>query len=216
MSRWLPIIFAVACARVPNHAAVSSRAPTDEMLLLSGTLDDTSLVINPAYFIPVRASPAIEPPADSGALVGEGFDRGGHLLFRRHLSPLRGPDAPSLAAFNIAIRLSATARDSLATIRVTAPNGRLAERSARIGRRELIRRADDDRPLARLQRTDADHVRLAFDSAIVSGVMVRDPDSGEVLAIATRPTVIATSKRTLLLVLSDGVQSVSKIVNVEN
>jgi len=159
------------------------------------------IVLEPAFQVSTR--PAL--PGRRGPYLLDGQDSAGKSIFSMSFSANAVVDAPAAQQnFVFAIPLSTIGAARLARIRVTGQ-----------GRQAAL--ADSGGTIAQgpgapadivVRRIAADRVSLRWDSAVHPMVMVRDPDSGEVLSFARGGEVeLATRKVQVDLLLSSGVRS---------
>ncbi|HEV2084441.1 MAG TPA: hypothetical protein VGR09_05115, partial [Gemmatimonadales bacterium] len=112
--------------------------------------------------------------------------------------------------FAFAVPLNQTSAARLASLRVNGPSGTAAATSLSVGR---IARATV--PDSITVRREAGAVALEWNTSARRMIMVRDPDTGEVLSFARGGKArVRTTKGSLDLVVSDGVQSEAKRVTV--
>jgi len=107
---------------------------------------------------------------------------------------------PATAGTPAALRLLANGRQSIQRTSLPAASAGNAQAAA---------------SPARLSQTTGSTVRLDWDAAAYSMALVRDPATGQVLAIARGGrTDIATRNRDLDVTFSDGVRSMRQLVKV--
>ncbi|MGH7510980.1 MAG: hypothetical protein ACREMZ_16165 [Gemmatimonadales bacterium] len=171
----------------------SSQQPQPS-LLVWGYIREGQPVLEPAFLVHTRPS----LPRRSGPYTLEAQASDGSTVFALSFSPKEIADAPgNQQNFVFAVPLSSVAASQMSRL------------SLRGYGREAVLDAKS-RPSAGVQlgRLAGERVRLRWDAGAHPMVMVRDPDTGEVLSLARGGDVqLQTSKTTLELVLSDGVKS---------
>lgn len=168
-------------------------------VLVWGRIVDGQPVLEPAFQIATRSS----LPAAPGPYSVEAIAPDGTSLFKVSFDAVEIADDPRRSrhfAFAVPIDQARAAR--LGSLRLTAPGGRRAAMSVAA----LRPRAGTAEP-ARAQR-EADGVTLRWDASAHPMIMVRDPDSGEILSFARGGNArVSTPKGEVLLEMSDGVKS---------
>ena len=187
---------------------------------VSGTVTGSAVTLSPSYLI--ETPPVV--PDGIGPYTIEGLDANGGSLFRYAFTPKEIDHAPDESHFTFAIPVSNATRDALVSIRASGGGRRAAVRASAAGRAALLNRISGGglggglAPQFTIRRTNAagaTGVRLTWDSSLWHGVMVRDPDTNEVLAFGTGGDVtVLTTKNFVRLVMSDGVQSGTQLVPV--
>ena len=197
-------------------AAAEQRAAPAQTLLVSGTVTGSAVTLSPSYLI--ETPPVV--PDGVGPYAIEGFDVNGRSLFRYAFSPKEIDHNPDESHFTFAIPVSNATRDALVSIRASGGGRRAAMRASASGRSALLDRISAGGlggglgPQFTIRRTNA-AVRLTWDSTLWQGVLVRDPETNEVLAFGTGGDVtVLTTKNFVRLVMSDGVQSGTQLVPV--
>lgn len=193
---------------------IGETAQSTQALLVSGTANGAGVILNPSYLIDTR--PVL--PDGLGQYMIEGLDAAGRSLFRYSFTPKEIDHAPGETHFTFAIPVSDATRDALVSVRATGPQGSQTRMSA-MGRAALLAwiagTARGALAPPSVQRVASNRVRLAWDAGLWKGVMVRDADTHEVLAFGRGgDMVVQTTKRAVILVLSDGVQSATQVVAV--
>jgi hypothetical protein len=194
--------------RAPSPPILSSVAAANiqPCLLVWGHIRNGEIVLEPVFQVNTRPS----LPARSGAFLLEGLDPDGHSVFSMSFSPNAVVDAPTPQEnFVFAIPISDLAAARLASVRV-AGRGRetvLIDSSASTG--------SGAGPVIAAQRLSGDRIAVRWDSRSHPMVMVRDPETGEVLSFAQGGEVeLATPKRQIDLLVSSGLRSQLKRVRV--
>jgi hypothetical protein len=197
--------------RAPSPPILSSVASADirPCLLVWGHVRNGEIELEPVFQISTK--PRL--PSRPGAFVLEARDRDGTSVFSLSFNPNLVADAPTVQEnFVFAVPLSDPAATRLATVRV-AGRGReavLTDSSA----------ASTPGPGAVVaavtaQRVARNRVSLRWDSRRHPMVMVRDPETGEVLSFARDGEVeLTTTKGQVDLLMSSGVRSQLKRLQV--
>ena len=176
---------------------------TSNVLLVSGSLQNGELSLDPAFSLATKSQPPTPGPY---TLVG--LSASGKKLFSVPFgvfeTSLHDP-AGERAGFSFSVPLSAAQAAELVSLRVEK-NGRIvAENAARISPQSL-------HP-TQVTRLGNGEVELRWDAARYGAVMVRDGVGGEVLALdESGVVVLSPSGRTLELLFSDGVKTVREVV----
>jgi hypothetical protein len=175
---------------------VSSRAQPS--LLVWGRVVNGRLVLEPAFQIVTRPS----LPKRSGPYTVSATAVDGSPLFNLSFDMAKVEDGSSATGhFAFAVPLDPTSAQRLGSIRLTGPSGAVRMLSSPA-------RARTESPDAIEARREGVTVSLRWDASVYPTVMVRDPDSGDVLAFGRNGTALVhTSKNELDLVLSNGVRT---------
>jgi hypothetical protein len=193
-----------AANAAPAQMAGSSKQST---LLVWGRIVNGQAVLEPAFRIVTRP----HLPDKPGPYVVEGVATDGSSVFRLSFAPAEVADDPSGSRhFAFAVPLNQTSAARLGSLRVNGPSGSAAATSLSVGRiaRTVV-------PDSITVRQEAGAVALEWNTSARRMIMVRDPDTGEVLSFARGGKArVRTTKGTLDLVVSDGVQSEAKRVTV--
>lgn len=181
-----------------STAAVSG--PSQPSLLVWGRIVNGQPVLEPV--IQVMARPSL--PSRPGPYAIEGNSTDGTRLFGFSFDAVTVADGPLPSqhfAFMVPLDQARAAR--LQSVRITEPGGRMAVRTpgAALGNRATA--SDQISVQAEPQGT-----RIQWDASAHPMVVVRDPDTGEVLSLARGGNVqLATKKRQVDLDVSDGTRS---------
>jgi hypothetical protein len=192
---------------LPVSAGVADQ-PAQPSLLVWGHLGDDGLVLEPAFHITAR--PRL--PSASGPYWIEGRSTDGSVLFARSFQPAQVADLPgNHRSFAFAIPLSEIQAGRLASIRLSG-EGRATEVSASPAPLLQVPAGTD---AVEVRRQIGGRVALRWDHRAYPMVMVRDPDTGEVLSFARGGEVqLLTGKSKVDLLLSNGVGSSRRRVSV--
>jgi hypothetical protein len=197
--------------RAPPVVAVAARVtdlPAASTLLVSGMISPDSVRLDPAYHLTTR--PRL--PAADGPHVVLGRAADGRELFRTSFEALSTDHGdPSIRYFTFAIPLADAAIAELSELELLGEGRRATRTSTGSSRRVRLLAPDAiaDTSRVNVAARSAGVVELTWDAARWPAVLVRDPATRALLAIARggRATV-ATSGRTVELVMSDGTRSV--------
>ena len=191
--------------RTAGQAAITATAAAtpQRCLLVWGRIVDGHAVLEPAFEVVTRPS----LPRSRGPYSIEAATDDGSRLFSLSFDASEIADSRRDARqFAFAIPLGAVSGDRVGSLRLTGPGGEAV----------AVRAPAPPGPLAAARAAgtavEARRVRggvaLHWDATAQPMVIVRDPDTGQVLSIARGGEAnVITSKRTLDVVVSDGVGS---------
>jgi hypothetical protein len=195
--------------------AAAAEAPT-QAVLISGNITSDAVHLSPSFII--ETPPVV--PTNSGPYLLEGLDASGNTLFQYRFTANAIDHAADVTHFTFAIPLSDATRDALVTIRASGPSRTTAAMTSAAGRAALLARLAPSgiaTPASVLsaQRATSDALHVQWDAGTWAGVMVRDPDTNEVLGFGTGGDVmVRTAKSRVVVLLSDGVQSATRTVTL--
>jgi hypothetical protein len=172
----------------------------ESSLLVWGRIVNGSPVLEPAFQIVTRPSwPKAPGPYSIQATASDGT-----TLFSLSFDAASIADDPQGSRhFAFAVPLDPARAARLASLRLSAPGGQTAAMSKSVGR--LQQGTGTDHIDA---RREGHSVALRWNASIHPVIMVRDPDTGEVLSFARGGHArVWTAKAEVDLELSDGVQS---------
>jgi hypothetical protein len=182
-------------------------------LLVWGHISDGKLVLEPAFQVNTRPS----LPARPGPYSLEGRTADGTTLFAFSFTPDEIADVPgSHQAFAFAVPISAAKAAGLGSIRLSG-HGREAVLTPSVSAASPTTppQAGAMNDSVQVRRVGRGRVGLRWNASAHPMVMVRDVETGQVLAFARGGAVeLATSKAQVDLVLSDGVKSRLRRVRV--
>lgn len=184
-----------------SGALVASAAQAEQpSLLVWGRIVNGQPVLEPAFQLVTQ--PRL--PSQPGRYRIEGRNSAGATLFSLSFEPMEVADDPSGARhFAFAVPLDQARMTHLESLRLSGPGGPAAVRSRPAAQLRLGARPEP----VRARRTAAG-VSVQWDQAAHPMVMVRDPDTGEVLSFARGGEVeVRTTKGELEVTLSDQVLS---------
>jgi hypothetical protein len=190
-------------------SADQASQPVQPSLLVWGHLGNDGLVLEPAFHLSTR--PVL--PRRGGPYTIEGLAADGSRVFVHAFSMTEVADLPaSYRSFAFAVPLSDAQSARLTSIRLTG-DGRMAQVSAASA--AAIPRLPSTGSEVQVRRGIGARVALRWDHRAYPMVMVRDPDTGDVLSFARGGEAeVMTSKTRVDLLLSDGVRSMPKRVRV--
>jgi hypothetical protein len=193
---------------LPVSAGVADQA-AQPSLLVWGHLGNDGLVLEPSFHITTR--PRL--PSARGPYSIEGRSADGSVLFAQSFKMAQVADLPgNHQSFAFAIPLSEIQAGRLASIRLSG-EGRMTALSA--SSPAALRQAPAGTDAVQVRRQIGGRVALRWDHRAYPMVMVRDPDTGEVLSFARGGEVqLLTGKSRVDLLLSNGVASSRRRVRV--
>jgi hypothetical protein len=191
-----------------NPTGVGSSGAEQPCVLVWGHIENGRPVLEPAFQIVTRPSLPSRPGAYSVAAT----EPDGTPLFSLSFEAAPIPDDPRGSRhFAFAVPLEQARAARLSNLRVRGPGGE-ATATSRMQTAQLRAGARPDSVAA---RREAESVTLEWNADAHPMIMVRDPDTGEVLSFARGGNArVWTTKGELDLVLSDQVQSHTARVKV--
>ncbi|MEP6688602.1 MAG: hypothetical protein ABJC36_09655 [Gemmatimonadales bacterium] len=183
-----------------SAAAIRADAAPQRCLLVWGRIVDGQAVLEPAFEIVTRPS----LPKARGRYSLEAANADGSRLFSLSFDPVQVEDGRrDTRQFAFAVPLGGIAGDQISSLRLGGPGANIA--AARTAAAVTGARAAG--PLVEARQVGGG-VALRWDAAAHPMVMVRDPETGQVVSFARGGQAhVATTKRTLELVVSDRVGS---------
>jgi hypothetical protein len=200
-------VFDYLAPALPISAAVANQPP-QPALLVWGHDGADGLVLEPAFRITAR--PTL--PSSSGPYQLEARASDGSLIFSHSFAMNEVADLPGgHRSFAFAVPLSEADAGRLSTIHLSG-----AGRSTVLSAATLPATAPGAATGPEVRRRAGGRVGLRWDAAMHPMVMVRDPETGQVLAFARGGEAeVYTSKPEVDLVLSNGVASQVRRVRVQ-
>jgi hypothetical protein len=192
---------------LPVSAGVANQ-PAQPSLLVWGHLGNDGLVLEPAFQITAR--PRL--PSAGGPYTIEGRSADGEVVFAHSFRMAQVADLPgNHRSFAFAIPLPEAEAGRLASIRLSG-EGRTTAVSAPPASLPQVPAGTD---AVQLRRQLGGRMALRWNHRAYPMVMVRDPDTGEVLSFARGGDVqLLTAKSRVDLLLSNGVASTRRRVTV--
>jgi hypothetical protein len=180
------------------RASLAAPATPQRAVVLSGTVRDGHAEILPA--LEVVAPPVM--PTVGGAYQLEGRDVDGNPVFAFAFTPATVADAGPAEVLQFVFTVPLGPGVTLGQVRLTGPGIDTALTATRVA----VLRSDTSTVTA--TRLDEARVRLDWSPALYPLILVRDGNSGEVLAFGRGGSVVVRSGRAPLAVTaSDGVKS---------
>jgi hypothetical protein len=187
--------------RAAHPAGVQTAQSTREpAILIWGRIVNGQPILEPAFHIVTRP----QLPERAGPYSVEAVATDGGSLFRLSFEAKEVPDDPSgTRYFAFAVPLDQAGAERLGSLRIDGPAGGASAASRSVG---PVSPASVPDSIAVERR--GGRVELRWNPSAERMIMVRDPDTGEVLSFARGGRArVTTSKGTLDLVASDGVRS---------
>jgi hypothetical protein len=197
----------MGCAH--ENANYQANSVVDGVLLIQGAVRP-ELRLDPVLHIP--GTPSVVDA--EGANVMRGFDSQGHVLFESRFEavPVSVGDERH---FSVAVSAAGVPLERLAVVQVMDADGSTVRRTARLSLAAVAEALERGEAVT-VQRTGADHVTLRFDPDRYPLIMVLDPETGHVLALARQGSVtLPTRADALMVVVSEGVHSARRLVPVD-
>ncbi|HEX6615664.1 MAG TPA: hypothetical protein VF046_05105 [Gemmatimonadales bacterium] len=182
-----------------SSAAVAAFAPPQRALLVWGRVVDGRPVLEPAFEVVTRPSLPHRP----GRYTVEALTQDGGRVFGLSFDPPEVADAPGGGqSFAFAVPLGPEGASRISALRLRSPVGAAA------ASRVLPPAGAAVAPPPIEARRTSRGVAIHWDATTSPMVLVRDPDTGEVLSFARGGSAeVPTSKATLDLIVSDRVGS---------
>jgi len=190
-------------ASAPLIAASGSQA-AQRCMLVWGHVRNGELILEPAFSVTARPS----LPRETGPYAVEAKSEDGTTLFRLSFSPREIADAPRMQrSFAFLVPLSDAQASRLSSLRLSGLGREvIRNRPQHTSGVQFGKLAPEQH--IKVQRAAGGRLGIRWDANAYPMVMVRDPESGEILSFARGGNVnVATQKRRVELVLSNGVQS---------
>ena len=194
----------------PPLLSLVNNSEVQPCLLVWGHIRNGEIFLQPAFQLNARP----DLPLRGGAYSMEGRDANGKPIFALSFSPRAVADDPTgQENFVLAVPLSEVRTARLTSIHV-AGKGRqvtLTDSAATGAQTGKTSRPDT----VELRRVASDRVVLRWDDRVTPMIMVRDPETGEVLSLARGGEIeLSTGKRELDLIMSNGVRSKGRRMQV--
>ena len=163
-------------------------------LIVWGSIRDGAIRLEPSFMAPPPARPTA---AAAGPYTLRGLDGSGNPEFALSFAAAEIDHAPGVRQFTLAVPLSDLERQSLARIEVTG-QGSPAE--------QLMAPAAQQAAAPLVQRTGADRLTVRWDRLRSPLLVVRDPETGRVLAVGRSGALLLTTSRDRLDFILAGVR----------
>jgi hypothetical protein len=182
---------------LPSAASLALKQPS---LLVWGQIVDGRPVLEPAFQVVTRPALPLKP----GPYSVSGIAADGTSLFNLSFDAAPAADEPAGSRrFAFAVPLGPSGAARLASLRVAGPGGAVATMSQSVARLHPGMASDSI-----IARREAGAVTLEWNAAAHPMIMVRDPDSGEVLSFGRGGKAwVTTSKAAVDLDVSNGLNS---------
>jgi hypothetical protein len=198
---------------MPGGEEGSREAAGAVSLLIFGRISPDSLALEPIFRIDAPAS--LPHGTEEGHRL-LGFDEAGARLFELRFSGAPVAALPAEEHFSVVVAVSEAQAARLARVELMAADGRRLVRTATLSNEAFAAalRADD---VVGARRRAGGVVQLRWNAAVFPMVMVRDPETREVLSFARGGEVtIRTEREVLEVTLSEGVRSGVRQVRVRS
>ena len=178
-------------------------AAVQSALMVWGRMDGDKLVLEPAFMTETR--PVL--PAREGRYRVEGIDASGTSVFSLSFDPERiSTDEADMRQFGFAVPMSAATAARIVSLRLSG-NGREVRSVATAA----------GTPTVTATPISADKVRLTWDSNRFPMLVVRDPDTKEIISFARGgDTSVRSRKRALEVIASNRATSTRVILAIRN
>jgi hypothetical protein len=186
-----------------SSPAASVSASLQPALMVWGRMNGSKLVLEPSFMTETR--PVL--PSRNGRYRVEGVDAAGAVVFSLAFDPERvSMDDSDGGQFGFAVPMSQATASRIVSIRLSG-NGREVRSNATAA----------GAPAVSARSASADNVRLTWDNNRFPMLVVRDPDTKEILAFARGgDTSIRSRKRTLDVIASNRATSTRVTVQIPN
>ena len=183
--------------------AASVSAAVQPTLMVWGRMDGTKLVLEPSFMTETR--PVL--PAKNGRYRVEGLDASGTAVFSLSFDPERiSMENADVRQFGFAVPMSAATAAKIVTMRLVGNGAEVRSNASAAGA-----------PSIAASVISSEKVRLTWDSARFPMLVVRDPDTKEILAFARGGDAsIRSRKRALDVVASNRVGSTRVTIQARN
>jgi hypothetical protein len=173
-------------------------------LIVWGRVHGSSLILEPAFLSDTRAS----LPVDGGSHRVEGFDVSGATVFSLSFDPERiSADDPGARQFGFAVPMTAETASRIVSLRLSG-DGNVARVNAV---------SASAAPGVVASAVSSEKVRLTWDDNAFPLLVVRDPDTREILAFARGgDTQLQTRKRSFEIVASNRTASTRLTIQARN
>jgi hypothetical protein len=187
--------------RSADGAVASPASVPCACLLIWGTATPSGVTLSPVFEVAARAA----RPDATGPYRLEGITGDGRVLFSHAFGTSPVDHAPDVGQFLFSLSVTEADRQSLASIRVVDPFGRVTATPAA-----------SSAPVAlAARRVGPDVIELTWDPAAAAGILVRDPASGQVIGIGRSGRLpVMTRAGAVSVAMSRGARSSTAMVRV--
>ncbi len=186
-----------------SGAAASVSGSVQPALMVWGRMEGSKLVLEPAFMTETR--PVL--PARSGRYRIEGLDASGAAVFSLSFDPGRiSMENADVRQFGFSVPMSAATAAKIVSMRLTGNGGEVRSNAAGTGT-----------PAVAASAISSEKVRLTWDSNRFPMLVVRDPDTKEILAFARGgDTSVRSRKRSLEVIASNRTGSTRLTIQARN
>jgi hypothetical protein len=198
--------------REPSEPGLDGAAGSAAVLVRGRIAPDT-LVLEPVMLVPAGAR---GDPPDAGPHRLRGLDDHRQTLFDLRFAGADVADLPHGPEehFQLVAPVGHGGALALARVELLAGDGREVVRQARLSA-SAMRAAVMDDQVVTARALDEHHVRIRWDPTIFPLVIIRDGETGQVLAFGTEgETTVAVAGPTVGIVASEGVRSTGRTLRV--
>jgi hypothetical protein len=187
--------------RATNQSVASVSGQTQPSLLVWGRIVNGQPVLEPVF--QVMARPSL--PNRSGPYAIEGSSIDGARLFGFTFDAVTVADGPHASQhFAFMVPLDQARAVQLQSVRLSGPGGRMSTRAPAAAAPSNRAAASDEISV----QAESQGIRVRWNASAHPMVVVRDPDTGQVLSFARGGDVrVRTEKRQVDLEISDGTRS---------
>lgn len=170
-------------------------------LLVWGRIENDSITLEPAFRVPLKGTIRSDP----GPYTWEAIDGVGRVVARRTFAGIQveHDSESSASVFSFIVPIDQSALDEVRTVRVLKDEKQLAS----VTRPEARLRSLQPESSVTSKSLANDAVALSWDVDRVSMLMLRDPETGEVLGFLRRPGEVRNLPADVEVHLSDGIES---------
>jgi hypothetical protein len=184
-----------------------------DVVLIRGRITPDTLALEP---VTLGAASARADAPGPGPHRLRGLDDHGQTLFDLHFAGTEVADLPQghEEHFQLVVPVGEGGALTLARLDLRAGDGRETVRQARLSANAMRTAVMDDQVVT-ARALDEHRVRVRWDPAMFPLVMVRDADTGHVLAFGTKgETTVSAAGPTITIVASEGVRSAGRTLRV--
>jgi hypothetical protein len=198
--------------REPPEPGLDGAVGSDAVLVRGRITPDT-LVLEPVMLVPAGAR---GDAPDAGPHRLRGLDDHGQPLFDLRFAGAEVADLPRGPEehFQLVVPVGDGGALTLARLELLTGDGRETVRKARLSASAMRTAMMDDRVVT-ARALDEQHVRIRWDPALFPLVIIRDGETGHVLAFGTGgETTVTAAGPTIGIVASEGVRSAGRTLRV--
>lgn len=189
--------------------------PADTVgVIVRGRIASDTVVLEPL----LATDAAVSDRTGEGPHRVQGEDADGEELFEVAFVGARdayAPEEEAAAHFSLVVTLPRKAFERLERVRVETADGRTNTREAQYSP-EKLRAALDAPDALTVRRTDPQRVIVRWDAERFPAVAIRDPETSRILAMGRGGELaVASDAHRLKVVVSGGIRSVTRLVDVD-